>query len=67
MPLREIIDRVELAFIAWNTYPGSATGDGPGWAEFVVRAPTDVGGGLSVQHYSRSFRASVRNTMYSLG
>ena len=43
-----MVENMELAFIAWNRYPGSATGgqslpDEPGWAEWLVRRPSVVG------------------------
>ena len=46
--LAQMVENMELAFITWNRYPGSATGeqtlpDEPGWAEWVVRRPSVVG------------------------
>ena len=44
----QMVENMELAFIAWNRYPGSATGgqslpNEPGWAEWLVRRPSVVG------------------------
>lgn len=60
--LEEIIDHVELAFVAWNGYAGSPL-DGD-WAEFIIRTPTDIGNGVKVQHYSRSVTVACKNTMH---
>ena len=53
----ELIAGFELAFIAYNT------GD---WAEFVVRAPTDITEDIAVYHYSRSVRVDTKNTILLL-
>ena len=67
-PLEDIIDDVQLAFIAWNAYDGSAVhpgGQQPGWAEFLVRQPSPVATdqqGQTVEVAAICFVAVVRRT-----
>jgi len=50
-----LIDCFDLAYSAFNS---------AGWAEFIVNAPTPVGEGISVNHYSRPLRIEpVRNLL----
>lgn len=50
-----LIDCFDLAYSAFNS---------AGWAEFIVNVPTPVGGGISVNHYSRPRRIEpVRNAL----
>ena len=42
----------ELAYVALNS---------PNWAEFIVRAPTPVGEGIEVYHYSKFVRLDTQN------
>jgi hypothetical protein len=53
----ELIAGMELAFIAFNT---------PDWAEVIIRAPTPIGGGVSVHHYSKPRRLDTHNTIVAL-
>jgi hypothetical protein len=49
----ELMDGLQLAFSAFNC---------PEWIELIVRAPTDVGDGIQVYHYSLPLRIEgVRN------
>lgn len=68
-----MVDNLELAFIAWNRYPGSATGEQseaePGWAEWIVRRPSVVGVDedgkeIAANHYSHSVRMECYNKVY---
>ncbi len=50
-----LIDCFDLAYSAFNS---------AGWAEFIVNVPTPVGGGITVNHYSRTRRIeSTRNLL----
>ena len=68
--LDEMVANMELAFIAWNRYPGSACGEQePGWAEWVVRHPSEVGRNaegeaIEVNHYSKSVRMECHNKVF---
>ena len=53
----QLIEGFELAFSAFNS---------PDWIELIVRAPTPVGQGLSVYHYSRPLRLTVENQIIRL-
>jgi hypothetical protein len=53
----ELIAGFELAFAAFNS---------PHWIEFLVRAPTPVGEGIRVYHYSRSVRFDAINQIVQL-
>jgi hypothetical protein len=50
----ELIDGCDLAFVAHNA---------PDWAEFIVRVPTKINDDVTVDHYSKSVRLTVRNTV----
>jgi hypothetical protein len=43
-PWDELIEGMDLAFVAFN---------GPAWAEFLLRVPTSLEGGIRVHHYSK--------------
>lgn len=78
LPFDELLGGMELAFIAWNAYSGSATGDqttstspaAAGWAEFLVRRPTtvctDAQSGLPLQtyHYSQAVKMECHNSVW---
>lgn len=50
-----LIDCFDLAYSAFNS---------AGWAEFIVNVPTQVGGGISVNHYSQPRRIEpTRNVL----
>ncbi len=53
----DLIAGLELAFVAFN---------GPDWAEFIVRAPTPVGEGIDVYHYSKPVRYDTENQVIRL-
>lgn len=53
----DLLAGMELAFAAFNC---------PDWVEFIVRAPTQVVAGVSVQHYSVSRRVDCRNQVFGL-
>jgi hypothetical protein len=54
----ELIEGVELAFAAFN---------GPHWIEFILRVPTEVGGGMRVHHYNKPVRCDgVKNQVVRL-
>ena len=66
----QLLASVEMAFVAWNAYPGSATTD-EGVAEFLVRVPTDIGSSESGErmrtlHYSKSVRFPARHAVFAL-
>jgi len=64
----ELIEQTQLAFVAWNRYPGSACGEpAPGWAEFILQRPVEISEGVFTQHYSQSVRIECQNEMYTLG
>ena len=48
----DMLEGIELAFAAFNT---------PDWVEFIVRVPTPVADGVSVNHYSKSVRMDSAN------
>ncbi len=48
----DLIAGFELAYVALNS---------PDWAEFIVRAPTPVGEGIEVYHYSKFVRFDTQN------
>ncbi len=48
----DLIAGFELAYVALNS---------PDWAEFIVRAPTSVGEGIEVYHYSKFIRLDTQN------
>lgn len=54
----DLIVGLELAFVAFNC---------PDWAEFIVRAPTPVGEGIEVNHYSKSVRYDTQNQVIRVG
>ena len=56
-PPEGLLGGMELAFVAFNR---------PDWAEFILRVPTPVGGGVSVYHYSRTVRLETRNLVVAL-
>ena len=72
VPLEDIIDDVQLAFIAWNAYDGSAVhpgGQQPGWAEFLVREPSPVATdqqGQTVKVAAICIVAVVRRTLLTV-
>jgi hypothetical protein len=45
--VRRLVECFDLAYAAFNSI---------GWAEFIINVPTPVGGGLSVNHYSKTRR-----------
>ena len=48
------IERFRMAFSAFNA---------PDWAEFIVQVPTPIAEGISVNHYSESWRLKTKNTL----
>lgn len=67
----ELFSTLEMAFVAWNAYPGSATGD-LGVSEFLVRTPTEIveksesQGQVSVLHYSKSVRMQASHMVFAI-
>jgi len=54
----ELLSGVELAFTAMNA---------PDWAEFIVRAPTQIADDVEVHHYSRAVRLDgIVNELYRI-
>src|SRR5262249_8028144 len=44
-----------LAFAAFNS---------PDWVEFIIQRPTPIGGGYSVNHYSKTLQLGSRNALF---
>ena len=59
------LKNVNLAFLAWNAYPGGKNG-AIGVAEFLVRAPTaiTVTADVKTLHYSRAVRVTATSTIF---
>ena len=56
--VKPLIKSMQLAYVAHNS---------PDWAEFLVNAPTPVGQGIKVHHYSRVVRLeNVVNRLYAV-
>ncbi|MEX2285930.1 MAG: hypothetical protein WD648_02500, partial [Planctomycetaceae bacterium] len=53
----DLINGMQLAYAAFNC---------PSWIELIVRAPTPVGDGFEVYHYSRPVRFDARNTLSAM-
>ncbi len=53
----DMITGLELAYVAFNC---------PDWAEFIVRAPVQVGDGIEVYHYSKPVRYETENQVIRL-
>ncbi len=53
----EMIVGFELAYAAFN---------GPDWAEFILRAPTQVAPGIEVYHFSEHRRLDSRNRVFAV-
>jgi hypothetical protein len=52
--LDDIIDHVQMAFVAWNVYPGSVTGSShTSNVQFITRSQTNVADDVDVMHYSK--------------
>jgi len=57
------LKNVNLAFLAWNAYPGGKNGS-TGVAEFLVRAPTAITADIDALHYSRAVRVKATSTIF---
>lgn len=54
----QVLESFNLAYIAHIR---------PGWAEFLVSAPTPLAPGIAVHHFSRSVRVECHNEMIAVG
>jgi hypothetical protein len=53
-----LIECFDMAFAAFNSR---------GWTEYIVNVPTDIGGGMSVNHYSKVRRIEpVANSLFEV-
>ncbi len=57
-PAAGVLESFNLAYVAHLR---------PGWAEFLVSAPTPLAPGIAVHHYSRAVRVECHNEMIAVG